>query len=49
MTSLWKVGFRPQIERNIRLDYRLIEWSYVTLKSYMKKYRKFVSFDSKIL
>jgi len=37
MTSLWKVGIRPQSERNILLEYRLFECSYVTLKSYINK------------
>ena len=46
MTSLWKVGIRPQSERNILLEYRLIECRYVTLKSYMNNNRLFVSFDS---
>ena len=49
MTSLWKVGFRPQNERNNRLDYRLVEFRYVTLKSYMNNDRKLVSVDSKFL
>jgi len=49
MTSLWKVGIRPQSERNIISEYRLFESRYVTLKSYMKKYRILVSVDSKIL
>jgi hypothetical protein len=49
MTSLWEVGFRPQIERNILLECRLLECSYVTLKSYMNKNSKLVSVDSKDL
>jgi len=47
MSGLWKVGFRPQIERNIPLENRLLESRYVTLKSYMNKDRKLVSVDIK--
>ena len=32
MTSVWEVGFIPQNERNILLEYRLLECRYVTLK-----------------
>jgi len=46
MTSLWKVGIRPQSERHILLEYRLFECRYVTLKSYMDKDLILVSFDS---
>ena len=35
MTSLWIVGIRPQSESNILLEYRLFEYRYVKLKSYM--------------
>jgi len=49
MTSLWKVEIRPQSERNIILEYRLFERSYVTLKSYMNKDRILDSVDSKVL
>ena len=34
MNSLWKIGIRPQSERNILLEYRLFDSRYVTLNSY---------------
>ena len=49
MTSLWKVGIRPQNERNILLEYRLFECRYVTLKSHTNKDRILVSVDSEVL
>jgi len=49
MTSLRKVGIRPQSERNILLEYSLFECSYVTLKSYMDKDLILVSVDRYVL
>ena len=46
MTSLWIVGIRPRSKRNMLLQYRLFECSYVTLKSYMNKERILVSVES---
>jgi hypothetical protein len=37
MISLWEEVIRPQSERNILFEYRLLECRYVTLKSYMNK------------
>ena len=37
MISLWKVGIRPQSERNIQLDYRLFLWRNVSMGSYVNK------------
>jgi len=37
MTSLWKVGIRPQSERNIQLEYRCFKCRNVSLKIYVNK------------
>jgi len=49
MIMLWTIGIRFQSERNILFEYRLLESSFVTLKSYMIEDNKFVSVDSKVL
>jgi hypothetical protein len=49
MTTLWKVGIRTQIERNIQLEYQLTQCRNVTLKSYVNKDGRLVSVENKVL
>ena len=49
MTSLWKVGIRPQSKRNIQIEYWLFQFRNVTLKWYVNKNGSLVSVESKVL